>query len=346
LLDQGADVNARDGSNDTALIRAISSGDEEVFDSLLDRDVDTSVVVQSNLPLVAIATKHGSERILSFILEKGADINGKASTGATPLVNALVRCRTESRFLSLLSWEQERSLSGDYSLWCPEETQGMDQRKNRGFFLDLSRGSNDPTPNRSPAEQEQTVRFLLNHGADMSMCGRICLYEPLLKEEAEEWNLRGSRAEKTGVVVLDASPLICAASLGLDWAIISLVERGVDRDASATEWYLSKRKRDYLMRPAFKRRQEPFEDADAFQNESGERIPSRPSPEHVSTREAGSALLYASLGGHLSSVRLLLGLGADASIEDGFGMTALTWARKKGFVGIVELLNEHDKGST
>jgi len=73
-------------------------------------------------------------------------------------------------------------------------------------------------------------------------------------------------------------------------------------------------------------------------------IPNRPLPKNVRTRKAGSALIYASLGGHLTIVRILLRYGADTSIQDGFGMTALMWARRKGYVEIEEVLRAHDEG--
>ncbi|KAH7186154.1 ankyrin repeat-containing domain protein [Fusarium flagelliforme] len=92
LLDYGADINAVDDLNETALVQRIVRGDEESLGYLLDHGASTKEVARSKRPLVLIATEHQSERILSFLLENDADINGKGPTGVTPLISALVRC--------------------------------------------------------------------------------------------------------------------------------------------------------------------------------------------------------------------------------------------------------------
>ena len=59
-----------------------------------------------------------------------------------------------------------------------------------------------------------------------------------------------------------------------------------------------------------------------------------------------SNLVYASMTGRLTTVRLLPSHGADTSIEDGFGMTALKWANMKGFRRTAEVLKVDDEGRT
>jgi hypothetical protein len=60
-----------------------------------------------------------------------------------------------------------------------------------------------------------------------------------------------------------------------------------------------------------------------------------------------TALHFAAVGNHVSTVKLLLELGADATLEGVFGFNSGTptdWARAKGHVGVVSVLGEHLQG--
>lgn len=52
-------------------------------------------------------------------------------------------------------------------------------------------------------------------------------------------------------------------------------------------------------------------------------------------------LMRASLGGNIEVVKILLAHGARVDIQDNEGASALTWARKKGYDEIVELLIQY-----
>lgn len=52
-------------------------------------------------------------------------------------------------------------------------------------------------------------------------------------------------------------------------------------------------------------------------------------------------LLYAAMGGHVDACRLLLGRGADLSLSDRHGGSALHYAVAKGHEGVLRLLLKH-----
>ncbi|RBR18156.1 uncharacterized protein FIESC28_06222 [Fusarium coffeatum] len=328
LIDHGANIFARDSPNETGLIKAILRGHMELLGELINCGICADDVAQSNRPLALIAVEHTSERLLHFLFENGVDINKKCPFGVTPLISALT-----------LSWDSKGFTIP--SFWNGKSSADITGRF-PGLFLDTQRSlCNRPSIS---FENDAMARTLLSQGADISLCGRVCFYESLLDDERIEWDRRRALEEGTGGVVLDAPPVICAARLSLDWAINLLLERGADCNARATELYLPKRKGFYFIPSTIRGRRKYYEEIERFPDIGWDHIPSWPLPKEVCARPAGSALVYASMSGHLTTVRLLLSYGADTSIEDGFGMTALMWAIKKEFLEIKEVLEAHDAG--
>lgn len=326
LIDHGANIYAKDGSNETPLIKAILRGHLESLGYLLNCGVSTDEVAQSNRPLALIAVEHDCEQLRRFLVEHRVDINRRCSFGITPLISALVLCWDSPGFTIPYFWSGKSS--------------GTITQRYPGLFLES--GTMWPSSSSISYKKGAIARFLLSHGADVNLCGRVCFYESLLDDGRIAWDSRRALEEGTGGVVLDAPPLICAAKINLDWAINLLIERGADCNARATELYLPKRNMGDSISSILRGRQRYYEEVKRGHDRGWGNIPFWPLPKDVRTRQAGSALVYASMGGHLTTVRLLLGLGADTSIEDGFGMTARTWAEKKRYVNIEEVLKAHE----
>jgi predicted LPLAT superfamily acyltransferase len=59
---------------------------------------------------------------------------------------------------------------------------------------------------------------------------------------------------------------------------------------------------------------------------------------NAKTEDGRSALMFASLLGHVDVVKVLLDEGADVHAKDKFGVTALMEASKKGYVDVVKVL--------
>lgn len=93
LIDHRANVNARDLLGEMALTKGI-------LEHLLRRGASKYGINQSKLPLILSASEHSSERILTILLQDGADINGKAFNGVCPLISALVQCNNSEYFFT------------------------------------------------------------------------------------------------------------------------------------------------------------------------------------------------------------------------------------------------------
>lgn len=88
MLDNGADVNARDEDGATALILAACTGRDEVLEILLDNGADVNAQEKDGNTALMMAAFFGDVSTLQLLLDTGADIDIKAKDGATALTLA------------------------------------------------------------------------------------------------------------------------------------------------------------------------------------------------------------------------------------------------------------------
>jgi ankyrin repeat protein len=94
LVAAGAEVNARDASGQTALHRAVRSGDNaraaETISALLAAKAEVNARDKDGVtPLWIAASAHGGKAsIVELLVHAGADVNLAASDGSTPLMEA------------------------------------------------------------------------------------------------------------------------------------------------------------------------------------------------------------------------------------------------------------------
>lgn len=81
LLDQGIDVNARDGNNNTALICAAGSGNTETVDLLLKRGADVNAIDDGGWTALIRAAFRGHAECVKLLLAHGANVNQTRSAG-------------------------------------------------------------------------------------------------------------------------------------------------------------------------------------------------------------------------------------------------------------------------
>jgi len=95
LLDNGADLEARDEEGATPLLRAAAYGQTEIFELLIQRGATIRVRDKRGMtPLMAaacecaLATMNSTYDIVRILLEKGANVNAQDHDGTTALMNA------------------------------------------------------------------------------------------------------------------------------------------------------------------------------------------------------------------------------------------------------------------
>src|SRR5207302_2846141 len=95
LLDAGADPNAKNHRNATALLWAVT--DSAAVRLLLKRGADPNVKsIEGRTPLYLAATQPAGIDVMKLLLDKGADPNGKDLTGRSPLLAAAAIGNTEA----------------------------------------------------------------------------------------------------------------------------------------------------------------------------------------------------------------------------------------------------------
>lgn len=92
LLEQRADVNAKQSDGDTALIRAAASGNAPLVRLLIDQGAEVNAKGSEGKTPLMWALKRGDMELVAILLEKGADLSPKDQDGRTALMWAACFC--------------------------------------------------------------------------------------------------------------------------------------------------------------------------------------------------------------------------------------------------------------
>ena len=85
LIAKGADINASDSNEQTALQKASMKGDKELVAYLLDQGADISHVDDYGCTSIVLAAEFGFAEIVQLLIDRGADPQHPTSNGWTPL---------------------------------------------------------------------------------------------------------------------------------------------------------------------------------------------------------------------------------------------------------------------
>lgn len=86
LIDQGADVDIKDLTGDTALIVVAGNGYIEIVRLLIDKGADVNLQNENGSTALMLASANGHREIVKLLIEYGADLNIKDKEGITALI--------------------------------------------------------------------------------------------------------------------------------------------------------------------------------------------------------------------------------------------------------------------
>ena len=94
LLQNGADVNVKDiDSRTTALMEASLRGNKEVMEVLIQNGADVNAKCSNDWTALMFASYNGYEECAELLIQNEADVNAKTNNGGTALMLALIKCR-------------------------------------------------------------------------------------------------------------------------------------------------------------------------------------------------------------------------------------------------------------
>ena len=83
LLEKGANINARDGAGNTALMGVVFKGDKGLTALLIDKGASINLQNYSGATALIYAVSYGHHDIVRLLIEKGADQNAIDREGKT-----------------------------------------------------------------------------------------------------------------------------------------------------------------------------------------------------------------------------------------------------------------------
>ncbi|MBE6462613.1 MAG: ankyrin repeat domain-containing protein [Alphaproteobacteria bacterium] len=93
LIDMGADVNAKDIDNRTALMEASMIGNKEVMEVLIQNGANVNAKCSNDWTALMFASYNGYEECAELLIQNEADVNARNRDGGTALMLALVKGR-------------------------------------------------------------------------------------------------------------------------------------------------------------------------------------------------------------------------------------------------------------
>jgi len=156
LIEDGADVNAKDFYGETPLFKAAEAGHREIVELLLANGADVNAASGMGGAALYITIVRGHRDIAQLLIENGADVNARTGKGGfTPLHEAAGKGRKDLVELLIAA--------------------GADIRSEDSYHrtpLDCARGSE--------MSSSEVVELLVAHGADRLLSVRRALWGEIL----------------------------------------------------------------------------------------------------------------------------------------------------------------------
>ena len=120
LLDNGADVNAKDDDGYTPLISASAGGFVETAKFLLENGADMNAEDKYGWTSLMYASQNRHINMLKFLIENGADVNHKSIDGRDTALK-VAYCEENDDILNLLRENGAEQLDDDDDCYCGKQ---------------------------------------------------------------------------------------------------------------------------------------------------------------------------------------------------------------------------------
>ncbi|TPX08716.1 uncharacterized protein E0L32_009778 [Thyridium curvatum] len=305
LIKKGTDISLKDGTNRTALMRATEYGFESIVSLLLENKDDKNEIDEwMGREALLFAAERGYAGIVDLLIKNEIDHNHTDSTGRTAM--SLAAMNGNSAIVQTL-------------LEAKADSAIKDKHDRTALHFAAWGGHSD------------VVEVLLEHGADVSASdksGQLPLHPAA--ERASERVIKqivGKGANINAKSRNDGQTALHRAAWGGSLEIVKLLrECGADSfirdDQSKKPWQVAAEKGHESIVEALLKDEESV------------------SEEKILRKKA---LIFAGEMGCPIIAQALIEKGADPSVKDGKGRTALHWAAKRGNGALVDLLVKRDE---
>ncbi len=315
LIEEGAKIDRKDESGNTALHYAAKSGFENVVKFLIARDANVNARDEEGKTPLHHAAEHAYERTARLLISEGADIDAKDAAGDTPLNCAMGSESVTKDIVKMLISEgadvNAKNAAGDTPVHFAARSRNVGKDI---IELLISKGANINAKNKNGqmpvdiaarSRREKIVKLFIDEGADVTT----------IHLAAYTGNLNKVRSfQKEGFVVDSkdedgSTPFDMAVSGGHADVVKFLIDKGAEVNPDSESGWT----------PLHSAADEKHEAVAKSLVAAGANV-------NAKDKSGYLPLHYALWNNDEQMVKLLVNSGTDIKAKDSNGYTALHWA--------------------